>query len=166
MTFRSYVACKVSCKIPKFEFLAFFLNFNFDFVFCWLGIWCESLVWESWGGGWYLRTRRSSCSNFIPHFTGHVTIIHAKAHHTAGKCEYRDISQHQNDLVGLCLSIRGLVLFLDINLRCDFFFNKWNFLILLLRIVCYIVVRKLSLDLFVTHSQVSPPLTSDDNCQI
>ena len=43
-------ACKVSCKILKFEFLAFFfLICNFNFVFFWLGIWCESLVWVIMG---------------------------------------------------------------------------------------------------------------------
>ena len=35
--FRRCVACKVFCKILKFEVLAFFLICNFDFVFVWLG---------------------------------------------------------------------------------------------------------------------------------
>ena len=43
--FRRWVACKVSGKISKFKFLAIFKICNFDFVFLWLGIWCESLVW-------------------------------------------------------------------------------------------------------------------------
>ena len=30
-------------------FGSFFLNFNFDFVLFWLGIWCESLVWVIMG---------------------------------------------------------------------------------------------------------------------
>ena len=41
---KSCVACKVSCKILKFEFSAIFKICNFDFVLFWLGIWCESLV--------------------------------------------------------------------------------------------------------------------------
>ena len=48
--FRRCVACNVSCKISKFEFLAiFFLICNFDSVLFWLGIWCESLVWVIMG---------------------------------------------------------------------------------------------------------------------
>ena len=42
---RRCVVCKVSCNISKFEFLAFFLNCNFDLVFFSFGISCESLVW-------------------------------------------------------------------------------------------------------------------------
>ena len=42
--YRRCVACKDSCKILKFEFIAFFFQIsNFDFVFFWLGIW--KLVW-------------------------------------------------------------------------------------------------------------------------
>ena len=47
--FRRCVACKVSCKILKFDFWQFFKICNFDFVFFWLGIWCESLVWVNMG---------------------------------------------------------------------------------------------------------------------
>ena len=48
--FRRCVACKVSCKFSKFEFLAiFFIICNFDFVLFWLGIWCESPVWVIMG---------------------------------------------------------------------------------------------------------------------
>ena len=41
----------VSCvKLrAKFEFLAIFQNYNFDFVLFWRGIWCESLVWVVMG---------------------------------------------------------------------------------------------------------------------
>ena len=39
--FRKCVTCKFSGKISKFEFLAFFIICNFDFVLFWLGIWCE-----------------------------------------------------------------------------------------------------------------------------
>ena len=40
----------VVCKfLAKFQFLAFFLIWNFDFVLFWLGIWCESLVWVIMG---------------------------------------------------------------------------------------------------------------------
>ena len=35
----------ISCKISKLQFLVIFKICNFDFVFFWLGIWCESLVW-------------------------------------------------------------------------------------------------------------------------
>ena len=41
--FRRCVLCKVTCKIWNFG--NFFKICNFDFVFFWLGIWCESLVW-------------------------------------------------------------------------------------------------------------------------
>ena len=53
--FRRCVACKVSCKISTFGFLAIFLICNFDFVLFWLWIWCESLVWVIMGR--YLRTQ-------------------------------------------------------------------------------------------------------------
>ena len=63
--FRRCVACKVACKISKFDF--FFLICNFDFVLFWLGIWCESLwcvcvcvcvcVGGGGGGGGDLRTQ-------------------------------------------------------------------------------------------------------------
>ena len=51
--FRRCVACRVSCKVWKYEFLPIFQNRNFDFVLFWLGIWCESLVWVimGWWGG-------------------------------------------------------------------------------------------------------------------
>ena len=55
--FKRCVACKVSCKIAKFVYLAFFLKIcNFDFVSFWLGIWCESLE-----RGGVSECRRSSC---------------------------------------------------------------------------------------------------------
>ena len=47
--FRRCDACKVSCKILKFEFLAFFKICSLDFVLFWLWIWCESLVWVIMG---------------------------------------------------------------------------------------------------------------------
>ena len=37
--FRRCFVCKVPCKISKFDI--FFLICNFDFVFCWFGIWYE-----------------------------------------------------------------------------------------------------------------------------
>ena len=50
INFRECVACEVSYKILKFEFLAiFFLICNFNFVLFWLRIWCESLVWVIMG---------------------------------------------------------------------------------------------------------------------
>ena len=44
--FRRYVACNACFKIQKFgEFWRFFLICNFDFVFFWLGIQYDSMVW-------------------------------------------------------------------------------------------------------------------------
>ena len=48
-SFRRCVPCKVSCNNSKFEFFHFFSICSFDFVFFWLGIWCESLVWVIMG---------------------------------------------------------------------------------------------------------------------
>ena len=40
------VSCvKFLAKFKNLNFWQFFLNCNFHFVFFWLGIWCESLVW-------------------------------------------------------------------------------------------------------------------------
>ena len=55
--FRRCVACKVSCKILKFEFCSIFKICNFDFVLFLLGIWCDSLVWVIMGRRGYLKTQ-------------------------------------------------------------------------------------------------------------
>ena len=47
--FRRCVACNFSCKIPEMNVWQFIKICNFDFVFFWLGIWCESLVWVIMG---------------------------------------------------------------------------------------------------------------------
>ena len=63
--FTRCVACKVSCKILNFEFLAICSKNNFDCVLFWLGIWCESLVWVIVGQRELSECRHSSCSCYL-----------------------------------------------------------------------------------------------------
>ena len=59
--FRRCVACNARFKIKKIEILANFLICNFDFVFFWLGIQYDSMVW--------IIMRRQGVSSERRHFS-------------------------------------------------------------------------------------------------
>ena len=57
---------KFLAKLKKLNFWQFLKICNFDFVFFWLGIWCESLAWVIIGrkASGISERRRSSCSSW------------------------------------------------------------------------------------------------------
>ena len=66
--FRRCVACNACFKIQKFEILANFYICNFDFVFFWLGIQYDSMVWVIMRRREVSSERRHSSCSSLPKF--------------------------------------------------------------------------------------------------
>ena len=115
--FRRCVACKVYCKI-------YCKICNFDFVFFWLGIWCESLVLVIMGQrGGISERRRSNCSSWFrkslgaaqatSHYLNQWWLVYWCIYVSLGLNELMFLFMYsgmlQGDAICICTMLGGLV---------------------------------------------------------